>query len=139
MTHSFLWSQSRPYSSQSFEEAQRHCDTIQANARGTEILPALRSTIANRLRNVNLEIMLLTDGQVWNSEALLDYVEKETTNGDVRLFSFGIGHGISHALIDGLARVGRGFSHILNYRVDKPSGKLPPLPNAPHPSPGQHA
>ena len=34
--------------------------------------------------------------------------------GDVRLFSLGIGRDVSHALIDGLARVGCGFSQVVS-------------------------
>lgn len=113
-SHSFLWPQSKPYSSQSFAEAQQHCDSMDADMGGTEILPAVKSTVAKRLRDLNLEIMVLTDGEVWNSETLLEYVEKETTKGDVRLFSLGIGQDVSHALIDGLARVGRGFSQVVS-------------------------
>ena len=112
--HSFLWPQSRTYSNQSFEEAQRHCDSMKANFGGTEILPAIESTIANRLEHLNLEIMVLTDGEVWNSKELFAYVESATAKGDVRLFSLGVGQDVSHALIDGLARVGRGFSQVVS-------------------------
>ena len=112
--HSFLWDQSRPYSNQSFAEAQRHCDGMKADFGGTEILPAIKSTIERRLKDLNLEIMVLTDGQVWKSEDLFKYVEKETEKGDVRLFSLGIGRDVSHSLIDGLARVGRGFSQVVS-------------------------
>ena len=112
--HSFLWEKSRPYSNQSFAEAQNYCDGMQADFGGTEILPAIKSTIEKRLQDLNLEIMVLTDGQVWNSEELFEYVEKGTKKGDVRLFSLGIGRDVSHALIDGLARVGRGFSQVVS-------------------------
>ncbi len=57
---------------------------------------------------------MLTDGEVWNSEALFEYVKKATKKGDVRLFSLGIGRDVSHALIDGLARVGHGFSQVVS-------------------------
>jgi len=87
---------------------------MQADFGGTEILPAIKSTIERRLKDLNLEIMLLTDGQVWNTEDLFKYVEKETEKGDVRLFSLGIGLHVSHTLVDGLARVGRGFSQVVS-------------------------
>ncbi len=80
---------------------------MKADLGGTEILPAIKSTIERRLTDLNLEIMVLTDGQV-NLDVLFRYVEKETEEGDVRLFSLGIGRrDLSHALVDGLARVGR--------------------------------
>lgn len=112
--YSFLWAQSRPYSDQSFEEAQRHCNTMEANFGGTEILAAIKATVASRTQGLNLEIMVLTDGQVWNTEELFKYVESATAKGDVRLFSLGIGRDVSHGLIDGLARVGRGFSQVVS-------------------------
>ena len=87
---------------------------MKADFGGTEILPAIKSTIEKRLKDLNLEIMVLTDGEVWNSEVLFEYVEKVTQKGDVRLFSLGIGRDVSHSLIDGLARVGRGFSQVVS-------------------------
>ena len=58
--------------------------------------------------------MVLTDGQVWNSQDLFEYVGKETEKEDVRLFSLGIGRDVSHTLIDGLAIVGHGFSQVVS-------------------------
>jgi len=87
---------------------------MKADLGGTEILPATKSTIERHLKDLNLEIMVLTDGQVWNSEDLFGYVRKRTEKGDVRLFSLGIGRDVSHSLIDGLARVGRGFSQVVS-------------------------
>jgi hypothetical protein len=40
-----------------------------ANLGGTEILPAVKSTIVRRFTHLNLEIMVLTDGKVWDSTA----------------------------------------------------------------------
>src|SRR5260221_958946 len=54
------------------------------------------------LNDLNLEIVM-TDGQVWNSEDLFKYVENATEKGDKRLFSLGIGQDVSqdvsHALV----------------------------------------
>jgi hypothetical protein len=72
--------------------------------------------------------MVLTDGEVWNSTELFDYVESQTSTstlgggsgkGDIRLFTLGIGRDVSHALVDGLARVGKGFSQVV---VDEKEG-----------------
>ena len=60
--HSFLWDRSRPYSNQTFAEAQEHCNRMQANFGGAETLPAIQSTIQRRQIGLNLEIMVLTDG-----------------------------------------------------------------------------
>jgi hypothetical protein len=68
--------------------------------------------------------MVLTDGEVWNSEELFKYVEGETASGQVRLFSLGIGHDVSHALVEGLARVGRGFAQIVSDEKEGIEGKV---------------
>ena len=87
---------------------------MKADFGGTDFLPAIKSTIERPLKDLNLEIMALTDGQVWNPDDLFKYVRKETEMGDVRLFSLGIGRDVSHSLVDGLARVGRGFSRVVS-------------------------
>ena len=113
-THSFLWNVSQPYTDSTLREAQRYVDGMQADLGGTEILPPIISTISKRLSDLPLEIMVLTDGQVWNSQMLFGHVEKWTARGHVRIFTLGVGHGVSLALIDGLARVGRGFSQVVS-------------------------
>ncbi len=70
-----------PYSNQSYEEAQKYCDRMKADFGGTEILTAIKSTIEWPLKDLNLEIMVLTDGEAWD-ENLFKYVEKETEKGD---------------------------------------------------------
>lgn len=87
---------------------------MRANFGGTEPLPAIKAAIEQRCKGANLEIMVLTDGEVWDTGPLFQYVERQTAKGDVRLFSLGIGHDVSHSLIDGLARVGRGFSQVVS-------------------------
>jgi hypothetical protein len=93
---------------------------------GTEILPPIRTTMARRLPGSNLEIMVLTDGQIWNQSELFAYVEAQTSTarGDVRVFSLGIGADVSHALIDGLARAGKGFSQVVSGETEGIEGKV---------------
>jgi hypothetical protein len=121
-SHSFLWPRSKTYNSFTFAEAQRYCDRIKSDFGGTEILPPIQSTITNRLPSTNLEIMVLTDGEVRNSTKLFDYLESQNSTstfgggsgkGDIRVFTLGIGQDVSHALVDGLARVGKGFSQVV--------------------------
>jgi len=64
----------------SLRRSPKHCDRIKADFGGTEILPAIKSTIEWRLKNFNLKIM----GQMWNSEELFKYVEKEASGSDPR-------------------------------------------------------
>jgi len=57
--------------------------------------------------------MLLTDGDIWDQKGLFDYVSTETKSGFVRVFPIGIGGGVSSALIEGVARAGRGFAQMV--------------------------
>jgi hypothetical protein len=113
-THSFLWSKSQAYFVNTLAEAQRHVESLSANLGGTEILQPILSTISQRDKNLNLEIMVYTDGEVWGHEELLRYVAEATANGDVRVFSLGIGVDASHALVEGIARAGGGFAQMVS-------------------------
>jgi hypothetical protein len=115
-SHSFLWDKSKPYSASTLQEAQLHVNLMDADYGGTEILSPIQSTISKRYKDLNLEIMVLTDGEVWDPEALFRYIQEATTksNGDIRVFSLGIGRSVSHALVEGIARVGGGFAQIVS-------------------------
>jgi len=122
--HSFLWKKSKSYSAESFEEANRYVQSMQADFGGTEILPPIKCTLSRRYVDLPLEIMLLTDGEIWSPETLFEYVEQATAKGDVRLFSLGIGQDVSHALVEGMARVGRGFAQNVSDEREGIEGKV---------------
>jgi hypothetical protein len=110
--HSFLWEKSVTYSQQTLDEAIRHADGFSANYGGTEMLAPLRRTIEQRYKDIPLDIMLLTDGEIWNQQNLFEYLNWAVTEdkAPVRIFTLGIGNGVSHALIEGIAKAGNGFS-----------------------------
>lgn len=122
--YSFLWKKSQPYSADTLSAAQRHVDSMTPNLGGTEIFPPVKATVLQRYKDLSLEMMVLTDGEVWNTEELFKYVEQETTTGDIRLFSLGIGNDVSHAFVEGLARVGRGFAQIVSDGQEGIEGKV---------------
>ena len=97
---------------------------MRANLGGTEILPPIKATISKRYKDLPLEIMVLTDGEVWNTETLFEYIEKETATGNVRVFSLGIGQDVSHSLVEGMARVGKGFAQIVSDEKEGMEGKV---------------
>jgi hypothetical protein len=115
-SHSFLWPKSVTYSQTTLDEAIRHADEFAANYGGTEMLAPLKATIEQRYNDMPLDVMLLTDGETWNQGALFSYLNKavaETVAQNkppIRLFTLGIGNGVSHALIEGIAKAGNGFS-----------------------------
>jgi hypothetical protein len=118
----FLWPQSKTYTAETLEEATKHVQTFSANYGGTETFNAIKQTIDRRFTDLPLDIMLLTDGDIWQQEDLFKYVNQqvESTKGKIRIFPLGIGNGVSHALIEGLARAGNGFSQAvqLGERLD---------------------
>jgi hypothetical protein len=111
-SHSFLWRKSVTYSQSTLDEAIRHAETFEANYGGTEMLEPLKATIKERYKDMPLNVMVLTDGETWNQEALFSYLNDSVTKSKapIRLFTLGIGNGVSHALIEGIAKAGNGFS-----------------------------
>lgn len=111
-SHSFLWPKSQSYSQETLQYASNHLVHFRADFGGTETFGAIKATIENRFTDISLEIILLTDGDIWAQEELFKYVNQqvEQTNGNIRIFPLGIGNGVSHSLIEGLARAGNGFA-----------------------------
>lgn len=110
--HEFLFPESRPYDYESLEVAMKYAETIAADFGGTHIHGPLIDTFDRRHPDMDLEVFLLTDGQVWGEEQLFQTVNHhvEESKGAIRLFTLGIGRDVSHSLVQGLARAGRGFS-----------------------------
>ncbi|KAI4116176.1 MAG: hypothetical protein LQ345_003357 [Seirophora villosa] len=114
--HSFLWPKSKPYSRETLNEALDHLETFGADYGGTETFAALKATIENRYTDIPCEVMLLTDGDIWNQEELFRYLNDEIkkSKSSLRVFALGIGNGVSHALIEGVARAGNGFAQTVS-------------------------
>lgn len=111
-SYSFLWKKSKSYSQSSLDEAVKHVQSFQANFGGTEMYQPMKAAIDQRFKDIPLEIMLLTDGEIWDQQTLFSYLNKEVieSKAPIRVFTLGIGNGVSHALIEGVARAGNGFS-----------------------------
>ncbi|KAH8600976.1 von Willebrand factor type A domain-containing protein [Bisporella sp. PMI_857] len=111
-SHRFLWPKSQTYKSETLEAALKHIESFSANMGGTETYNAIKATIEQRFGDIPLEVILLTDGDIWNQESLFSYVNEQVaeSKGEIRIFTLGIGNGVSHSLIEGLSRAGNGFS-----------------------------
>jgi len=132
---------SKLYSQKTLKEALDHVDSMDANYGGTEILDPIKES-CNRVVKRNqertkriaagnaeeedkaeweTEVLLLTDGEVWDTKPLFDLVRDHTQEwrqdgkqsdgrAGIRIFTLGIGRDVSHGLVEGLARAGGGYS-----------------------------
>ncbi|KAL6917419.1 hypothetical protein ACHAP8_011400 [Fusarium lateritium] len=120
---SFLWDRSQTYSQETLDKAIRHVKTFSANYGGTEMYKPVEATFKKRYRDMNLEVFLLTDGEIWEQDALFKLINDEVaqSKGTARVFSLGIGSGASTSLIEGIARAGNGFSQTVadHEKMDK--------------------
>ncbi|HEY0871956.1 MAG TPA: VIT domain-containing protein [Vicinamibacterales bacterium] len=102
-----LFPESRLYDQGTLDEATKHVNNLDADLGGTEILEALQFVLETK-RDAELprQVIVLTDGQVTNTDAVLGLAAKHAATA--RIFTFGIGAGASHHLVAGLARAGKG-------------------------------
>lgn len=130
--NTFLWTQSKSYTNSTVQEAIQHISTFKADYGGTEILKAIQATIERRVTDLPLDVILFTDGNITDQGSSLGYVNEEvekarnitdqealftsvrekvekTKQGGIRVFSIGIGNKFSRALVEGIARAGRGL------------------------------
>ncbi|KAI9897416.1 hypothetical protein N3K66_007272 [Trichothecium roseum] len=110
--HEFLFDRSQTYSQETLDRGVRYASTFVANFGGTEMHAPLKETFKRRYSDMNLEVFLLTDGEIWNQQRVFDLVNARVRDGEgkARVFTLGVGNGVSHSLIEGIARAGRGFS-----------------------------
>lgn len=104
------------YSDSSLESALSYVSKrFRANKGGTEILPAVRAIVEARDKSMMTDIIILTDGQTWRLDETLEYIQMQhkRTEGRVRFFSLGIGDGVSHALVEGIAKAGGGYAEVI--------------------------
>lgn len=115
--HSFLFPEgSRTYDADSLDAAMQSVRGMQSNYGGTEIYSPIQDTFDKRDASLDLEVFVLTDGQVGNQNRIFDLVSsrQEQAKGAIRVFTLGIGDGASSALIEGLSRAGNGFAQTVS-------------------------
>ena len=107
-----LFAECRPYDERSLAEASRYVASLEASLGGTELLPAIEFVLEQAKRRERMmQLVVMTDGQVTNSDAVIAKVAGDRDR--VRVFTFGIGRGASHHLVNGLARAGRGAAEFV--------------------------
>ncbi|KAF8476039.1 hypothetical protein BDZ91DRAFT_844704 [Kalaharituber pfeilii] len=132
---------SRLYSQSTLNEALAHVDSMTANFGGTEIYAPLKEACdrvmkrnQDRTKRIQegvpgeedkveweTELLLLTDGEVWDTKELFALVREHTQEwrahgkraderAGIRIFTLGIGRDVSHAFVEGLAKAGGGYA-----------------------------
>ena len=111
-TYESLFSETRSYDQNSLDAASKHVRNLQADLGGTEILAPLQWALEQpRHPELSRQVVVLTDGQVTNTDAVLALASQHAATA--RIFTFGIGAGASQHLVRGLARAGGGSAEFI--------------------------
>ena len=107
---------SKKYDSKTLKSAEDYVSRVDANYGGTEILNPLLECMKKRRTDCQTSIILLTDGQVYNTDMIISSIAQEKAKNldkPLRIFSLGIGDAVSHHLVEGIARAGGGYSQLV--------------------------
>lgn len=102
-----------PFDDAAKAAALAHCDGLDADMGGTEILPPLKAIAAAKAKAAGAgprQMFVITDGQVCNTAGVLAFVRDDHRRHGTRYFALGIGAGASRALVKGIAEQGGGAS-----------------------------
>ncbi|RPA82320.1 hypothetical protein BJ508DRAFT_208264, partial [Ascobolus immersus RN42] len=120
--HEFMFRDgiSRPYTEATMDEAMRYVSGITANMGGTELYSALKATLEARDKDSDTEVIVLTDGEIWQKEQVFDLIRAEKdkqaqNNKDFRLFAIGLGNGVDRHLVEGMANAGGGYAAFVGH------------------------
>lgn len=111
----FLFPKSEAYNEANLSTALAFVEIFQAKYGGTEILKPITAAFEQHLSDLPLEVMLLTDGEIWAEDDVFKYINEQVGEKkvDARVFALGIGRDVSHTLVEGVARAGNGFAQFV--------------------------
>jgi len=113
-SHNFMFPKSVQCTSSNINEANSQVHDFKADLGGTEMYFALEELFQLDISGQR-QTFIITDGQVSNTRDVIDLVEKYSKSN--RVFSFGIGEGVSTELVHGVAQF-NGVSRILKSEED---------------------
>ena len=107
-----LFPSSKKYDDSSLRAASSHISSMGSDLGGTQLVEPLRSVFTSTpIRGYPRQVFVLTDGQVSNTAEVIKLVE--TNKQTNRVFSLGLGESVSHNLVEGIARAGRGTAQFV--------------------------
>lgn len=106
-----LFGESVAYDESSLARAAEHVEHLRADLGGTEVLPALQRVFDRRRSELPRQLIVLTDGEVTNTDAVIALVRQHAAH--TRVFTFGIGASSSAHLVRGVARAGGGEAEFI--------------------------
>ncbi|XP_047486430.1 von Willebrand factor A domain-containing protein 5A-like [Penaeus chinensis] len=110
------------YNEENLAKASALQQNMQADMGGTEIFQPFKAIYSQPPKaGYARQILLISDGSVWNVDQMTDLVSRHAHES--RVFAVGIGHGASTSLIRGVARAGKGRSEMV-FQQDKIQHKV---------------
>ena len=100
----------QPVDAAKLAQARTKVAELDANLGGTEIGAALQLAYQQRRQDQPLDILLITDGEVWNVQTLIAAVPRS----GCRLFTVGVGAAVAERLVRGLAEVSGGACELVH-------------------------
>lgn len=113
--YKFLWEKSVSYNQENFNQALRFVQGFTASYGGTELLSSVQAAFESHFPDMPLELVVLTDGEIYAESQLFQYVNSQIHEKkvDARCFVLGVGRGVSHTLVEGFARAGNGVAQFI--------------------------
>ncbi|CAH8448781.1 unnamed protein product [Schistosoma turkestanicum] len=108
-----LFSEPRDYNEESLNIAMNYQKDLVADMGGTEAYNALKSALHSTPSGEGWfkQIIFLTDGDVGNADEVIGLVRMNVDKA--RVFTIGLGQGVSTALVGGVARAGNGTAEFV--------------------------
>lgn len=113
-----MYSSAVEYTQENLENSISEVEQFKADLGGTEIYNPLDDIFKNIDTSSQLDkhVYLLTDGQVFNTDAVIKLIKQNNKNFIVH--SIGIGNDVSTALVVGTAKAGRGKYYFVNNKAE---------------------
>lgn len=104
-----------PFATLAKERVLDTVQNLQADMGGTEIFGALSKALqVAKASEIQSDILLITDGQVWSNEGKLEHLAKQINELGIRVFCVGVGYAISESFLNDLSSKTHGQLTLVN-------------------------